>query len=261
MEDTSNRGPLAASSPPWNGTVVRSRFFDAISLLLPAAETFMNESMGQWLEHAGDTLAPPMRAEVKRFIREENAHQKVHHRYNDALLAQTPSAAGLAERASSAVQGLSSMDWRTKMALSAALEYLTSLLSQEMLLRGHLLSATPTMQSRIWRWHAREELAHSHIALDAAASLRLGAWRLGWTYLAATFWLCSDVLRHCAALCRCDRAAGVEGAGRLQLWADAGRFMVRSLPTLVRLTGGWLRYFLPWRPSFARAPHVAPQAD
>jgi predicted metal-dependent hydrolase len=243
----------AAAVQIWNGTVVRSRFFDAMSLLMPSGETFMVGAMSQWLDQAGAGLAQRERDEVQRFLREEQAHQKVHQRYNDELIARQPAAALVAERASSSMQPLNRLDLPTKMAVVAAIEYLTSLLSVEMLNRHHLLSPTLTQQGRVWRWHAREELSHSHIAFEAAASMRLGAWRLGWTYLAATFWLSSDLLRHCAALCGCDRTAGVDGAGRLQLWADAGRFLFRSLPTLARLTVGWLRYFLPGRRVFAQA--------
>lgn len=224
----------------WNGTLARSRWFDGISLLLPAAETFLIATMEQWLAQAGDSLAPSTRADVEHFIREERAHQHVHRRYNEAMAAATPGVGEVARRASHAADGLAGLDLHTKMALVAAFEYLTSVLSSEMLERPYLLGQSPSTQRRIWRWHAREEIAHSHIALNAGALLGIGVPRRVLAYVAATCLLGYDVLRLWYALCRCDVAAG---ASRRQLCVEACAFLLRGVPSLGRMAAGWASYF------------------
>jgi predicted metal-dependent hydrolase len=251
--------PANADGParPWNGTLARSRLFDAISLLLPAAEAFLISTVEQWLAQVPEPLAPAMRTDVERFLREERAHQNVHDRYNEALLSDMPGAQETARRARCAVDDLAGLDLPTKMALAAAFEYLTSLLSHEVLLEGScLLAPQPSTQGRVWRWHAREELAHSHIVADAAAHLGLGGVRRRLAYVAATAYLVFDVLRFWLALCRCDIAAG---AGRWKVCGQVCAFGGRCVPALARMALGWLRYFLPDARSFI--PPISAAAD
>ncbi len=224
---------------PWNGNVVRSRLFDGISLLLPAAEAFLIATVEQWLSKNGASLTPAMRAEVERFIREERAHQQVHSRYNETLIATTPAAREAAERASRVTDELTGLDLKTKMALAAAFEHLTSVLSREMLEWPYLLPGPVTTQHRMWRWHAREELSHSHVVMDAAALLGVGHAKRLLTYGLATAYLLLDVLRYWSALCRCDRAAGTR---RRALWAQGCLFVAGGIPSMARMAVGWAAY-------------------
>ena len=204
------KGAVRRADParaPWNGTLVRSRFFDAISLLLPAAERFLIETLEEWLSRAGDSVDSRLGAEVERFLREERAHQSVHLRYNDSLIATDPAAQEPALRASRATDDIRGLDLATRMALAAAFEILTSLLSRELLERPYLLGSGESAEARIWRWHAREELAHCHVVF----------WR---------------------ALCRCDIRAG---ARRARMWADGLSFALHSVPSLLRMSAGWTR--------------------
>jgi predicted metal-dependent hydrolase len=232
----------ATALRPWNGTTVRTRLFDGISLLLPAAEDFLIATMAQCLAQAGGCLDETTRAEVQRFVREEGAHRKVHERYNEALVSATPAARPIAVRAGRAAAELAPLALSMKLALAAAFEYLTSVLSYEMLAHPVLLAAEPSPQGRIWRWHAREELAHSHVAMDVARQVGVGGPRRLLAYVLATAWLAFDVLRFWLALCRCERAAGVGG---LVLGREAGAFAIRCIPSMLRMAVGWARYFLP----------------
>jgi predicted metal-dependent hydrolase len=240
----------SACGRPWNGTTVRSRLFDAISLLLPAAEEFLVASMEECLVRAGDALDGSTRSDVERFVREERAHQKVHHRYNQGLVDATPGAHATALRASHAADELAQLDLPMKLALAAAFEYLTSVLSFEMLVHPYLLTRHTSPQGRIWRWHAREELAHSHVAMDVAARIGVSRGRCLLAYVVASGYLAFDVLRLWWNLCRCDHAAGVDAGA---LWRQAGGFFVCGIPALSRMAAGWARYFMPGRRAFTPA--------
>lgn len=223
---------------PWNGTLARSRFFDGISLLLPAAERFLIETVEAWLLEAGDGVPAALRADLERFIREERAHQGVHLRYNQQLIACCPAAAETARRAEEAVASLRELDLPLRIALAAAFEDLTSLLSREMLEGRALLAEAPSKQGHIWRWHAREELAHSHIVLAVAAQAGARGARRVLAYTLATAWLTGDVLRLWRTLCGFDIAAG---ASRCRLLGQSLAFVLRCTPSLGRMAVGWLR--------------------
>jgi predicted metal-dependent hydrolase len=233
--------PIASARPvPWNGTIPRTRFFDALSLMLPAGETFVIATLEQWRAEAGHALDAATRAEVDRFVREERAHQRAHHLYNRALLAETPAASAPAGRAERAAAELQSLGLLEKLALAAAFEQLTAVLSHEVLAHPHLLphAGAPSSQARLWRWHAAEELGHCHVATQAAARAGVRGLRRVAALGLATAYLGFDALRCWLALCRCDIAAG---ASWRTVAVDAAGFATRSVPSLLRMSLGWLR--------------------
>jgi predicted metal-dependent hydrolase len=228
----------ASGSMPWNGTLVRSRLFDAISLLLPSGERFMIDTLTRWQASVGNSFDDKLRDEIDRFIREERSHQRAHDIYNRALLAECPAAAAAARRADRAADELSRLGLPARMALTAAFEQLTAVLSREMLDGRYLLPEGGSIQGRMWRWHAREELAHCHIALDAARRGGIGRARKAAALFAATAFLVFDIACCWWALCRCDIESG---AGRRRMAIDAWRFAIGALPSVARMIWGWLR--------------------
>lgn len=237
---------LAVDVRAWNGTLASSRVLDAVSLLLPAGDTFLISTMEECLAQGGSRLDVHLRAEIERFIREERMHQKVHDRYNDAMLLSTPSIRPIAERAKHVADDLGALSLPTRLAFAAAFEYLTALLSQEML-HGSLLAPGASRQARVWRWHAREELGHCHVTVDVAKVFQVGRLRAGCVFVLASAYLGFDVIRYWWALCRCDVESGVpkwkSRWERLVLLAGGVR-------TLAPLALGWLKYFIPRARSF-----------
>jgi predicted metal-dependent hydrolase len=229
----------------WNGSSVRSRLFDALSLILPAAETFLIDTLDNWRASVPLALQPALAHEIDRFIREECAHRRAHERYNAALIAALPAAAVIAERAAQVTRELDRFSLPMRLALVAAFEQLTALLSHEIVHRHSLIGPSDAPQAQMWRWHAREELAHCDVAVTAAAiggpayPFRAAA------LLLATLYLLTDIVRYTRALCRCDLAAG---ESRRRLAVDTLRFTFGSAPSLARMWAGWLRHaFTPLR--------------
>lgn len=238
---TINVVPPRSQSKPWNGTIARTRFFDALSLMLPAGESFVIDALEAWAAEPGQ-LAAGNASELARFIREERAHQRAHDLYNRALIAEAPSAFAAARRAEQAVAGLRTLPLIQRVALAAAFEQLTSVLSHEVLARRHLLArAGSSPQARLWRWHAAEELRHCHVATQAARVYGVGGFRRIVALCLATAFLAMDLLRGWIALCAGDIAAG---APRRKVALDALCFAIQSMPTLARMTAGWLRCLL-----------------
>ena len=240
-----NVAPLRSKSTPWNGSIARTRFFDALSLMLPAGESFVIDALEAWAAESGK-LAAGDESDLARFIREERAHQRAHDLYNRALIAETPSALAAARRAEQAVAGLRTLPLIQRVALAAAFEQLTAVLSHEVLAHRHLLAhAGSSPQARLWRWHAQEELGHCHVAMQAARMHGVGGSRRIVALCLATAFLAMDLLRGWIALCASDIAAGAQ---RRKVAFDALCFAIQSMPTLARMTAGWLRCLLvPYR--------------
>lgn len=227
----------------WNdGDAFRSRLFDAISLMFPSGEQFLITAVSDWLDASPHGPPPPPRLqqEAQRFVREEAAHRRAHRLYNDRLAAHAP-AVRLEQRIAAAVQTMAARDLSTRIALAAGVEQLTAWLSFEVLRpRSAWLGQGTAPQMQLWRWHAREEIDHRHVALDIlkASGVTHGRRVLG--FLAVVFYLSCDVGVSLAAICVADLRAQRVGAGRLA--REAATFAVRALPGLVRLAWGSLRY-------------------
>ncbi|MFC3617841.1 metal-dependent hydrolase [Ralstonia solanacearum] len=135
--------------------------FDALSLLLPAGETFLIETLRTWRAQSPTLCDAALHDEIERFIREEGAHQRAHARYNAALIAALPGAQAVASRADRVADGLAGLGPPMKIALAAAFEQLTTLVSREIVEHDTLLVDDGAQPARLWRWHAREELGHA----------------------------------------------------------------------------------------------------
>ena len=233
---------------PWNGDHLRTRLLDALSLMLPAGEEFVIGAVADWLN---DDTSPAgggqaLRKEAQRFIDEERAHQRAHRLYNQRLARHGLPAAELEQRVRSAVAELAPLSLRTRLALAAAFEHLTALLSREMLAgRPWLCAAGDCPQARLWRWHCAEEIGHHRLVPDLLAASRVGWTRRVGCLLLASAYLGVDVARLLTCLLAHDLRSGA--LRRRALAWQACRFTVAALPGVARMAFGWWRYLAPAR--------------
>lgn len=242
----------------WNQTPFRSYLFNAFSLLLPSGEQFVIRAM----EDAAVQLpeGAPLQEEVAQFVREERAHQRAHRLYNAQLAAQGYNAVALEARIESAIQGLErTLGWRERLALAAALETLTALVSRHALRSDGGLVHNASRQSSLWRWHCQEEVAHHGVALRLLGEVgQVGYGRRLGLYVLASLILLGDVARHIWDFFQTDLAKGrlTWGGG---LRSVAGFALLQGMG-LARMAVGWLGYGLPLR-RLAPALHVGQKAQ
>jgi predicted metal-dependent hydrolase len=226
---------------PWNGDAFRTRLFDALSLLLPCGEAFVIQAVSDW--HAATPQAEAsLRSQAERFVREEVSHQRAHRLYNDGLARSGVPARALEQRIESAVRELAHLDLPTRLALSAAFEHLTALLSTEVLRGSVWLTASPCRESQLWRWHCEEELGHRHVTTDLLRASNVGYLRRAGALALATCYLGIDVVRLVCALCAHDARCGAVGRGRLLLQACSMAW--RASPGMLRMAAAWLAYLV-----------------
>jgi uncharacterized protein len=229
----------AADAVHWNGGhAVGTRFFDALSILLPRGEQFV-------IQAARDAAAPlkATSADVQGLIDDEQAHQRAHRLDQRRLQRQQGPAAGLIQHVDAVMAPLHRQPLARRLALACAFETLTVLLSRRFLHgRGWLtLSAGP--QARLWRWHCAEEIAHGHVLLALAGQHRIPYGQRVACYLAASTYLATDVVMLMHALLRDDcKARGVRRFRLVRELCGAAGLVLANGPALL---WGWLRYFGP----------------
>lgn len=161
--------PLTAPADlagPWcNSDARTSATLEAVSFVTPALERFFIRTVADCLPLEGND--PELERLCREFIHEEAEHTGAHRKLNTALLAymQTPPP-GLA-----AVDGLIDIANRrlslsTRVALVAALEHFTAVLSKSYL-RSHGKWQFGCAYARdLFDQHAREEIDHRSVAFD-----------------------------------------------------------------------------------------------
>jgi predicted metal-dependent hydrolase len=228
--------------PFWNDTPIKTYLFDAFSVLLPAGEQFVIsvvESAALQLQQRS-TLAEDSR----RFVAEERAHQRAHRLYNQQLEKQgfEVSKYEIAiEKDLASVQ--SKLSLKAQLALAAAFEHVTAVISRVALRQGGLLSTAESTQTRLWRWHCREEVAHQHVTTDLLRALGIPYRQRIFWFMAASALLAFDVLRHVHGFARLDIQRRRVSAGQVR--RAAGRLLLRDGMNLGLLAVGWGGYFLP----------------
>jgi uncharacterized protein len=240
VEAPAAAAPLA--NVHWNGgDAVRTRFFDALSILLPEGEQFV-----MLAARDAAALLGAQATGVQSLIDDERAHQRAHRQDQRRLQQQHGPALRLLRHVEGTMAPMHEQPVASRLALAAAFEYLTVLLARRVLhRRDRWIAASPSAQARLWRWHCAEEIAHGDVLLVLARQYKLAyAQRIGY-YLLASVYLAADTVGSMGALLRDDcQARGVHRRRLVrELCSGAGVLLIES-PALLR---GWLRYFGPLR--------------
>lgn len=251
MVSTVTRGEDNAPHDLWwnGGDAFRSRLFDAISLLLPSGEKFVIGVASDWLNAQPPSHVPDaeLRLDVQRFIREEVAHSRAHRLYNERLALHAP-ALELERRIASAMDEMADWGLPTRIAFAAAFEYLTAVLSVEVIRpRSVWIGDGTAPQIRLWRWHAQEEISHRHVMAHIMATQRVGYGRRAISFLAAALYIGWDLTVSLFVIFRFD----IQNR-RLSIWqliTQAATFAVRALPSFLRMVLGCVRYLIVGRPA------------
>jgi predicted metal-dependent hydrolase len=151
---------------PWcNDDARTSATLEAVSFVTPALERFFIRTVADCLPLEGND--PELERLCREFIHEEAEHTGAHRKLNTALLGYTKAPPpGLA-----AVEGLLDIVSRrlslsTRVALVAALEHFTAVLSKSYL-RNHRRWQFGCAYARdLFHQHAREEIDHRSVAFD-----------------------------------------------------------------------------------------------
>ena len=154
-------------NPHWiPGRVVRSHFFNGMSLTMPYLEPFLVKTMREAAEHIDQ---PQLLDDMRRFNGQEASHYKCHRRLNNLLKANGyPELAGIETRMEKSYARLMKKSLRTRLAYSAGFECMTNGFTNWLIRkRTQLFSGASPHVSSFWLMHMVEETEHKTVAFDA----------------------------------------------------------------------------------------------
>jgi predicted metal-dependent hydrolase len=208
------------------GDAFETRLLEAMSLIAPEVERFVIGAVRRSLRLSG---ARPHDSAAMAFILEEAEHSRAHNAFNRRLASQGVDLA----KALACVRTLANLARRWlpvsgQLAVAAACEHLSALLSLSFLRAERKSEIRPASVSRFFEQHARDELGHRAIVFDLLRNTASG----GWLARAGALMLVSIGALFCV-----PRVVNVllhpdAPGNRARVWA-------RGMPRLLR-TGGWV---------------------
>jgi len=160
------RFPLdTALSADWNGSDwFRTAFFNAMSILFPYGEKSFIDSVRA---NEGAVTSPALKAAVRGFMAQEYVHRREHQRFNEELCASRGYSLDWLEHTirtdSEELETIDPLFW---LATTVVYEHLTATIAGCLLGRANWLDRADPGISRMWRWHAIEEIEHKSVAFD-----------------------------------------------------------------------------------------------
>ncbi len=165
-----NRHFHAGESRYWyNGDPAVSAYFNALSALFPAGETFFCDAVRACRDQIED---PKLQAEIKEFIAQESIHAREHHIYNKRI-AQHGYPMEKLERRSERMQGIGRLlPKKLQLGFTVALEHYTTIISDCFLnVREHFADHVSPTDYEFWIWHSIEETEHKSVAFDVLKAI------------------------------------------------------------------------------------------
>lgn len=221
-----------------DGDPFRTAFLNALSMSFPVGEQFFIDAVRGGFKALPEDKQAEFRDEVQGFIGQEATHRRLHSLYNEHLARLGLENLWEPRAIERLKQFQPANDPRHAIAVTAAYEHFTAILSSWLLQRPHLLGNRDERLATLWLWHSAEESEHRSTAFSLYRALGGNdEWRLRW-FRRATILFITDALRQTAHNLRRE--------GQLWRWRTwaAGASFLFGRGGLVRCT------FKPWRDYF-----------
>lgn len=226
----------------------KTRFFDAMSTLFPVGEKFFITSVRAYRDR---TTEPKLQQEVKDFIRQEAQHTLIHRQFNDRLKAQGVDIDAINKQLENElfVEVPKVTTEAHRLAITAALEHLTSMMCTCFFERRELLEASDPRVRAMYAWHAVEEVEHKAVAFDVLTKVaKAGYFRRNIVMMLVTFGFPFTVARILNHMLTVDgfsfwQRAGLWAKGLWWFYKPGGLFM----PTLGYYFAYYKPGFHPWK--------------
>ncbi|MDO9005317.1 MAG: metal-dependent hydrolase [Aquabacterium sp.] len=220
----------------------KTRFFDAMSTLFPMGEKFFITSVREFKDQI---TSPKLQQEVKDFTRQEAQHSLVHRQYNERLKKQGVEIDSINEQLETRlfVDAFKLTTPLQRLAVTSALEHLTSMMCTSFFERRELLDKSDARVRALYAWHAIEEVEHKAVAFDVLTQVaKAGYWQRNLAMLTVSFGFpltVSKIMNHMFKVDGFSRwqRVGMWAKGLWWFYKPGGLFM----PTL----GYYLAYYKP----------------
>ena len=214
----------------------RTAFFNALSMSFPVGEQFFIDTVRDNAKALSPEHEAEFGAEVRGFIGQEATHRRLHGLFNSHLESQ-----GMVNswgpRALKRIKTLEGKDPRHALAVTAAFEHFTSILSTWLLQHPDTFTGSEERLQTLWLWHASEECEHKNVAFDLYRHVDGDEkWRRVW-FRRITAVFVTDLIRQTLSNLRRDGTLWNRAT-----WRSAKRFLFGERGVVRETYGPWRAY-------------------
>ncbi|CAH0350836.1 metal-dependent hydrolase [Aquabacterium sp. CECT 9606] len=226
----------------------KTRFFDAMSTLFPMGEKFFITSVREFKDQI---TSPKLQQEVKDFTRQEAQHSLVHRQYNERLKKQGVEIDSINDQIENRlfVEAAKFTTPVQRLAITSALEHLTSMMCTSFFERRELLDKSDARVRALYAWHAIEEVEHKAVAFDVLTQVaKAGYWQRNLAMLTVSFGFPLTVSKIMNHMFKVD---GFNRGQRVRMWAKGLWWFYKPgglfMPTLSYYLAYYKPGFHPWK--------------
>ena len=220
----------------------KTRFFDAMSTLFPMGEKFFITSVREFKDQI---TSPKLQQEVKDFTRQEAQHSLVHRQYNERLKKQGVEIDSINEQIETRlfVDAFKLTTPVQRLAVTSALEHLTSMMCTSFFERRELLDKSDARVRALYAWHAIEEVEHKAVAFDVLTQVaKAGYWQRNLAMLTVSFGFPLTVSKIMNHMFKVD---GFSRWQRVRMWAKGLWWFYKPGGLFMPTVGYYLSYYKP----------------
>ena len=144
------------------GDVVATAWHNALSATFPKGEAFFIESVKACREGA----PPELDAAIRDFVKQEVNHSREHLAFNRQALDAGYDFSGIDAHVDDMLALARSRPAPVRLAATMALEHFTAMAAHELLTCPDYFAGGEREVTRMWQWHAIEEIEHKAVAFD-----------------------------------------------------------------------------------------------
>ena len=220
----------------------KTRFFDAMSTLFPMGEKFFITSVREFKDQI---TSPKLQQEVKDFTRQEAQHSLVHRQYNERLKKQGVEIDAINAQLETRlfVDAFKLTTPVQRLAVTSALEHLTSMMCTSFFERRELLDKSDARVRALYAWHAIEEVEHKAVAFDVLTQVaKAGYWQRNLAMLTVSFGFPLTVSKIMNHMLKVD---GFSRWQRVGMWAKGLWWFYKPGGLFIPTLGYYLAYYKP----------------
>jgi len=220
----------------------KTRFFDAMSTLFPMGEKFFITSVREFKDQI---TSPKLQQEVRDFTRQEAQHSMVHRQYNERLKKQGVEIDSINEQIETRlfVDAFKLTTPLQRLAVTSALEHLTSMMCTSFFERRELLDKSDARVRALYAWHAIEEVEHKAVAFDVLTQVaKAGYWQRNLAMLTVSFGFPLTVSKIMNHMFKVD---GFSRRQRMGMWARGLWWFYKPGGLFTPTLGYYLAYYKP----------------
>lgn len=220
----------------------KTRFFDAMSTLFPQGEKFFITSVREFKD---GITSPKLQQEVRDFTRQEAQHSLVHRQYNERLKKQGIEIDAINRELEQRlfVDTPQVTTPTQRLAVTSALEHLTSMMCTSFFERRELLDKSDARVRALYAWHAIEEVEHKAVAFDVLTQVaKAGYWQRNVVMLTVSFGFPLTVATIMNHMFKVD---GFSRWQRARLWARGLWWFYKPGGLFIPTLGYYLAYYKP----------------